>query len=611
MDASTFFDTLFGACESENWCASIWSLDTKASRSFAIGDTEGMATYALQEADRTDVYVGVCPFREAPASGRGTIEMVAAVPHVWVDIDVANTSRGDGKRLPPSFAAAMSILDRVGLAPSMVIDSGHGLHAYWCLSEPFVITSEEARMAARKLTRRWWMTVREVAKAVGGWDVDPAHDLARVLRVPDTWNRKGAKPVRVAVVRPMRSEQVVRYHLDQIENLLIEDVGSESGIGTVTVEMVMPRAVREKPARVAALIEMDARFRRTWNRQRLDLTDQSPSGYDMAIADHMVMAGAQDQEIADAISCWRHEHQARPEKALRRSYIQGTIRTARAKMKSEMAPLRVGDEIERVVTSGALPPNAGELVAEAARATEMAADEPEGVGASEGSRKARKAEIDALAATVAETTAGIGEALGIPLTRIERLGDDRVSYVFHVKGVAPVTIGGVDAILNPKIFLKRIIETLNTVPNMPKKTSAWAKLATGIFRCAIPIEVPESARSYEILDYLIEYFADGAPVYRGEQWNAGVRTGEPFIRDDGKAGFALRSFLRFVRTRHGERFEPGMVYGYLRTLGFEQGKISIRIGEQETSRSYWTGPANTVEPAPPPVEETAEARGLW
>ena len=56
---------------------------------------------------------------------------VLAIPALWVDLDGKDFSQGK----PEALAA----LDRLPtyLSPSMILDSGHGIHAYWLL-EPAV-----------------------------------------------------------------------------------------------------------------------------------------------------------------------------------------------------------------------------------------------------------------------------------------------------------------------------------------------------------------------------------------------------------------------------------------------------------------------------------------
>lgn len=69
--------------------------------------------------------------------------------------------------------------------PSVLIDSGGGLHAYWLLRDTFALDTDDRRAAAEHIQRSWVATV--------GGDA-AVHDLTRVLRVPGTLNFKYDPP---------------------------------------------------------------------------------------------------------------------------------------------------------------------------------------------------------------------------------------------------------------------------------------------------------------------------------------------------------------------------------------------------------------------------------
>lgn len=132
-----------------------------------------------------DVYYGVLPRTHAA----GTAEACPSKTSVlWADID--------GKRFP-SKDVALFTLNRFPITPQLLVDSGHGFHAYWLLDEP-----EEFARAANAM--------RGIAKTVGG---DNVNDAARVLRVPGTHNYKG-DPV---PVRLLRFDVVRRYRFGDFD----------------------------------------------------------------------------------------------------------------------------------------------------------------------------------------------------------------------------------------------------------------------------------------------------------------------------------------------------------------------------------------------------------
>jgi putative DNA primase/helicase len=59
------------------------------------------------------------------------------------------------------------LIDAVGLPPSIIVPTGHGLHAYWLFREPFVIETVAERDALKSLSRRFQQMVRLLAQARG------------------------------------------------------------------------------------------------------------------------------------------------------------------------------------------------------------------------------------------------------------------------------------------------------------------------------------------------------------------------------------------------------------------------------------------------------------
>jgi putative DNA primase/helicase len=62
----------------------------------------------------------------------------------------------------------------------------------------WILESETERQAAQVLAKRFIATLQKKAQT-HGWQIDPTPDLARVLRLPGTFNRK-LKPVPIQVI---------------------------------------------------------------------------------------------------------------------------------------------------------------------------------------------------------------------------------------------------------------------------------------------------------------------------------------------------------------------------------------------------------------------------
>lgn len=195
-DTSLFFSTLFGALP-EGALITIWTLPDKRSARFRDGASAGF--YARRRAADCDVYVAVgLQGLDLGPQRRGEASDVIGLVGLWADIDYADPVH---KRpgLPPDAEAARDLVMSLPLAPTMMVHSGHGLQAWWAFAEPWMFDNEEDRSHAARIARGWQRRLAD-AGAARKWSLDSTHDLARVLRVPGTLNRKGKEPVPVRLL---------------------------------------------------------------------------------------------------------------------------------------------------------------------------------------------------------------------------------------------------------------------------------------------------------------------------------------------------------------------------------------------------------------------------
>lgn len=111
-----------------------------------------------------------------------------AMGSLFLDLDC-----GDGKEYPDQHSALIDLRDFVTtlkLPKPLMVSSGYGIHVYWPLSEPAPI--DQWRVVAKGLKRA---CIQQGLKA----DPVATEDVARVLRVPGTYNHKrGSKaPVEI------------------------------------------------------------------------------------------------------------------------------------------------------------------------------------------------------------------------------------------------------------------------------------------------------------------------------------------------------------------------------------------------------------------------------
>ena len=105
---------------------------------------------------------------------------------LWADLDVC---AGKCATLDVAHTIIGDLTATVGTRPSVIVETGHGLHPYWPLADGWITNGDIG--PARALIRRWGRLVAAVANDHGA-QVDNVYDLARMLRVPGTFNNKAA-----------------------------------------------------------------------------------------------------------------------------------------------------------------------------------------------------------------------------------------------------------------------------------------------------------------------------------------------------------------------------------------------------------------------------------
>jgi hypothetical protein len=173
--------------------------------------------------ERANDFVGVCPRVGLKHEKAWQIRVVRCL---WSDVDNCTP------------AEAIERCKKAGvLRPSIIVNSGNGVHLYWLLAEPYLIDDVGDPPAVevewidqgegqKKKKREYYLdevgdrhylpddapdlsqkalyvqdVIAGIASVIGG---DHTHDLARLLRVPDTFNRKdernGRAPVKCELV---------------------------------------------------------------------------------------------------------------------------------------------------------------------------------------------------------------------------------------------------------------------------------------------------------------------------------------------------------------------------------------------------------------------------
>lgn len=231
------------------------------------------------------VYFGTCTRRDGESSGNLTT--VIECPALWADIDCVKQGL-TGKEV-------MEALSFLPFKPSIVINSGGGLHVYWVLEAPVDISEDQPAREAVSAA------LRALAGVLAG-DMK-ATDLARVMRLPGTLNTKaellaryGGKPALCEVI-----EDTGRvYDLEQLCEWLSEQRAVLHG------KSEAPKPVREDDPFVAyarqagyeVAIDIDAELA-AMEHGGSERTAIHPT--QLRVSASMLARGYDDDEIVDRI----------------------------------------------------------------------------------------------------------------------------------------------------------------------------------------------------------------------------------------------------------------------------------------------------------------------
>ncbi len=123
---------------------------------------------------------------------RGRACTAAVLTALWVDLDIAGPGHMSDT-LPACREQALGLLKPVPQPPSCLVGTGGGIHAYWFTDKPWILATDADRADTGDLVGRLQRAVRQAA-AEQGLSVDATADLARLLRVPGTFNHKTPVP---------------------------------------------------------------------------------------------------------------------------------------------------------------------------------------------------------------------------------------------------------------------------------------------------------------------------------------------------------------------------------------------------------------------------------
>lgn len=191
MNTHDFLETLFGGCDNGN--ITITTLPSKKNYHIPVAEID-RAAEIISSHQNENIFYGTALRNDGLApSTRGKVEDVHSVVCFFADIDIQGEAHKEMK-LPATMEEVNTFLSDLNLPPTIIINSGHGVHAIWCLDHPFVIDSEEDRKRITSMSSAFGNHIKK-SGLDRGWKLDFVQDITRMLRLPGSLNHKENPPI--------------------------------------------------------------------------------------------------------------------------------------------------------------------------------------------------------------------------------------------------------------------------------------------------------------------------------------------------------------------------------------------------------------------------------
>ena len=361
MPSSTkqFLDKIFKT-KPDDQLILLWQLDDHRSAWFT--DTSYAADYV--ELNPNDIYFGVgTSSKDFGPSKRCPQNAISGIPGFYVDIDVKDSKAHKSKKYPESLGEALSLVLGHNFDPTVIINSGYGLHCYWLFEEMWMFENDVDRFSAKMMSKRMNNMIKNRALSIDR-DIDSIFDLSRILRPPGSFNCKKKKPVEVKIhtidgrrytpqfiddnisKEPTPDSFELSPPPDQIQkDLLTQGSAQPKSSGPSgslqskqpqgSSKLILNPDAKPNLKKLEELNNIFGNFSATWDNLRDDLP--SASEYDLSLANFCAQLNMSDQDIADMLITFRRRHDLKPEKSTRKTYMADTIMKAKKKSGNKAA----------------------------------------------------------------------------------------------------------------------------------------------------------------------------------------------------------------------------------------------------------------------------------
>lgn len=498
--------------------------------------------------------MGLQPKR-MPASERGSSDSVIAIPGAWCDIDFAESAgKKKSKKKYPPREVVEQCLASMPLQPSVVVLTGGGLHPYWLFHDVWEIESQEQRDSAASLIVGWQSLIGEHLSRLGDYALDSTFDLARVMRLPGSWNHRAG--VRVSIGEGYGDHLAWRRYEPEDLRQFVGELSRPQKVYYEIGALVLSEDRSPLAGQLEALCENCPEFAQIF-RHKGKKTYDSNSEREMALAAYAVQAGWTDQQIADLLI--HHRRKWEPEKLEkltdRQDYITRTISRARGDRERDAAIQTLGGNGEDDYRA----PD----TATASLAGENSANETE------------REKIIGLLSSV----------FGVRVQDWIQFGRETPIYTLILAGSIEIKIGGVNAVVEcDRAFRQRIYaQTGYVMPGVPR--ARWKGVVEALAKI-VTVHEAEDATDKATVMVGIDRYIRTVDFYAGDRRDLACIDCSPFT-DDGWLYIHVESLVFRLNMRGGAKWEKSGLLDTMRKIGFKQKTVHFAQGDTRSTRSYW------------------------
>lgn len=167
----------------------ITSLPGKIHKQFATDELDEMYDYIVEKGKTENVYLNPNSRRaDLPPGARGSDDDITSVIAFVADVDVLGPAHKE-QNLPPTKEAAIAAINEASIKPSVIVDSGYGIYAYYFFENPIDTSDVKKRKYVSSLYRGFGKYLADMF-AEKGWKLDPVFNLSHMFRAPGSLNHK-------------------------------------------------------------------------------------------------------------------------------------------------------------------------------------------------------------------------------------------------------------------------------------------------------------------------------------------------------------------------------------------------------------------------------------